>query len=78
MKNSFFSGKRRRKASKNSPLFELARVFVRFNHVARVIVNADHSAERPSFEIGRGERNFIYAAVRVPDTHSFVVPGYDW
>jgi hypothetical protein len=27
-----------------SPLFELARVLVRFNHIANVIVNADHSA----------------------------------
>jgi hypothetical protein len=26
----------------NSPLFEPARVFVRFDHVARVIANADH------------------------------------
>jgi hypothetical protein len=25
-----------------SPLFELARVFVRFDHVASVIINADH------------------------------------
>jgi hypothetical protein len=28
---------------KNSPLFEIARVLVRFNHVARFIVNANHS-----------------------------------
>ena len=26
----------------NSPLFEIARVLVRFNHVARCILNADH------------------------------------
>jgi hypothetical protein len=28
---------------KASPLSEIARVLVRFNHVARIIVNADHS-----------------------------------
>jgi hypothetical protein len=28
---------------KTSPLFELARVLVRLDHVARFIVNADHS-----------------------------------
>jgi hypothetical protein len=28
----------------NSPLFELALVLVRFDHVARFIVNANHSA----------------------------------
>jgi hypothetical protein len=28
------------------PLFELARVLVRFDHVARVIINADHSVMR--------------------------------
>jgi hypothetical protein len=27
-----------------SPLFELARVLVRLDHVARIIVNANHSA----------------------------------
>jgi hypothetical protein len=27
----------------NSPLFELARVFVRVDHVARCIVNTNHS-----------------------------------
>jgi hypothetical protein len=26
-----------------SPLFEIARLFVRFNHVARFTVNANHS-----------------------------------
>jgi hypothetical protein len=30
---------------KNSPLFEIALVLVRFNHVASVIVNANHSAD---------------------------------
>jgi hypothetical protein len=29
-------------ASKNSRLFEIARVLVRFNHVARCIVNANY------------------------------------
>jgi hypothetical protein len=29
---------------KTSPLFELARLFVRLNHVARFVVNANHSA----------------------------------
>ena len=28
---------------KNSPLFELASVFVRVDHIARLIVNANHS-----------------------------------
>jgi hypothetical protein len=31
------------KQNKTSPLFEIALVLVRFNHVARVIVNANHS-----------------------------------
>jgi len=26
-----------------SPLFEIARVLVRFNHIARIIVNPNHS-----------------------------------
>jgi hypothetical protein len=30
-------------ASKNSQLFELATVLVRFDHVARFIINADNS-----------------------------------
>jgi hypothetical protein len=30
-----------------SPLFEVARVLVRFNHVASFIVNANHSVMRP-------------------------------
>jgi hypothetical protein len=29
--------------SSASPLFEIALVFVRFDHVASIIVNADHS-----------------------------------
>jgi hypothetical protein len=39
-------GRRKRRqadASKNSRLFKLARVLVRFDHVARFIVNANHS-----------------------------------
>jgi hypothetical protein len=32
-----------RSSHHTSPLFELALVLVRFDHVARVIVNADHS-----------------------------------
>jgi hypothetical protein len=38
-----FSAQMGNDASKNSPLFELARVLVRPNHIARIIVNADHS-----------------------------------
>jgi len=38
-----FSREVRSDASKNSPLFELARVLVRFDHVARFIANANHS-----------------------------------
>jgi hypothetical protein len=34
---------RGRDASKNSALFELARVLVRFDHVASFIENANHS-----------------------------------
>jgi hypothetical protein len=34
----------RRAERKASPLTELARVFVRLDHVARIIVNANHSA----------------------------------
>jgi hypothetical protein len=33
----------RRAERKASPLSEIARVLVRFNHVARIIVNANHS-----------------------------------
>jgi hypothetical protein len=32
----------------NSPLPEIARLLVRFDHVARVIVNANHSIMRPA------------------------------
>ena len=28
----------------NSPLLEIARVFVRLDHVARIIINANHSS----------------------------------
>jgi hypothetical protein len=31
------------KKQKNSPLFEITRVLVRFDHVTRCIVNANHS-----------------------------------
>jgi hypothetical protein len=31
------------KRATDCTLFEIARVLVRFNHVARIIVNADHS-----------------------------------
>jgi hypothetical protein len=30
-------------ASKNSPLFEIAGVLVRFDHIDHIIANADHS-----------------------------------
>jgi hypothetical protein len=33
----------RRKRKVNSPLLKVARVLVRFNHVARIIVSANHS-----------------------------------
>jgi hypothetical protein len=36
---------------KLSPLFEIARVLVRFDHIARVIVNADHSITRPTVKL---------------------------
>jgi hypothetical protein len=32
------------KVRKASPLFEIARLLVRFDHLARFIVNANHSA----------------------------------
>jgi hypothetical protein len=35
-----------------SPLFEIARVVVCFKHVARFIVNADHSIVRGAVELG--------------------------
>jgi hypothetical protein len=38
-----FTGKVRLGASTNLRLFEIARVLVRFNHVASFIVNANHS-----------------------------------
>jgi hypothetical protein len=38
-----FSGKRDVMRAKTSPLFELARGLVRFNHVASFIVNANHA-----------------------------------
>jgi hypothetical protein len=41
MTNRFFSGKCDGEQAKNL-LFELARVFVRFDHVASTVVNANH------------------------------------
>jgi hypothetical protein len=38
-----FSGKRDVSASENSPFFEIARVLVRFDDAARLIVNANHA-----------------------------------
>ena len=38
-----FSEERDMLRVKSSPLFEPARVLVRFNHVTRIIVNANHS-----------------------------------
>ena len=32
----------RREEKVNSPLFEIARVLVRFDHIARVVVDANH------------------------------------
>jgi hypothetical protein len=43
MGNSFY-WELRRDASKNSRLFELARLLVRLDHVVRFIVNANNSA----------------------------------
>jgi hypothetical protein len=37
-----FSAKRELMRGKTSPLFEIALVLVRFDHVASVIINADH------------------------------------
>jgi hypothetical protein len=37
-----FKRELRRNTSKNSPFFEIARVLMRFNHVASFIVNANH------------------------------------
>jgi hypothetical protein len=34
------------------PLFEIARVLVRFNHIANRIVNANHGAVRAAIELG--------------------------
>jgi hypothetical protein len=41
MGNSFY-WELRRDASKNSRLFEIARVLMRLDHVSRFIVNANH------------------------------------
>jgi hypothetical protein len=38
-----FSGKRGTLRAKTSPLFEIARLLVRLDHVASVIVNPNHS-----------------------------------
>ena len=39
-----FSGKPHAMRVKTSPFFEIARVLVRLDHVARVVANADDSA----------------------------------
>jgi hypothetical protein len=39
-----------------SPLFEIARLLVRLDHVARFIVNADHGIMAASFAIRQSKR----------------------
>jgi hypothetical protein len=39
-------------ASKNSPLLEIARLLVRFDHVASVIVNANHGIMGTAEKLG--------------------------
>ena len=53
-------------ASKNSRLFELARVLVRFDHVARLIVNANY--ERRTAD---DERNRIDEPERSEQTNDY-------
>jgi hypothetical protein len=36
-------GKPSFKGTSTSPLFEISRVLVRFEHIARIIIHADHS-----------------------------------
>jgi hypothetical protein len=45
-------GKPSFKKTSTSPLFEIARVFVRLDHVASVIVNANHSVIRTAVKLG--------------------------
>jgi hypothetical protein len=71
MGNSFY-WELRRDASKNSRLFEVALVLVRFDHVARLIVNANHGImlaalsrlNRPRDSARR--RRIFYPVVRQP------------
>jgi hypothetical protein len=49
-----------------SPLLEIALVLVRFDHVARIIVNANHSANR-SVSLGRqGRLDYVNFGTYVP------------
>jgi hypothetical protein len=57
---SFLAGSATGSKQKTSPLFEIARLLVRFDYVARLIVNADHS--------------MMYAAVKRPAVLSEVTP----
>src|SRR5262249_51862859 len=41
---------------KTSPLFEIALVFVRFDHVATLIINANHRIVRPTPKTSRSRR----------------------
>jgi hypothetical protein len=54
-----FSGKRDAMRVKNSPLSEIALVLVCFDHVASVIVNANHSVNVNGCEISRYIKNRI-------------------
>jgi hypothetical protein len=47
----------RRDASKNSPFFEIASVLMCLDHVARVIVNANHSIVRLAEKLGVVEQS---------------------
>jgi hypothetical protein len=64
----------RRGASKNSPLFEISRLVVRFDHVARIIVSANHG-NCPTLNYNFGvsaELVAVCAARRACDGFGFV------
>jgi hypothetical protein len=54
--------------SRPSPLFELARVLVRLDHIASVIVNANHSIMRTGSKLGVTDciADCVRLAVREP------------
>jgi hypothetical protein len=55
LENSFY-WELRCDASKNSRLFEIALVFVRLDHVASFIINADHGVIRTVKNLAIGDR----------------------